>query len=63
MPLIQMSILEGRSKEAKKAAMKEVTDAVVRTLGVPPETVRVLIYEMPKEHWSVGGISKADESN
>lgn len=59
MPLVQVSILEGRSLEVKQTLIKEVTDAVTRTLGANPESVRVLIYEMPKEHWGVGGVSKA----
>lgn len=63
MPLIQVSILEGRSSEVKKELIKEVTDAVVRTLGANPEVVRVLLYEMPKEHWGVGGVSKAEQPN
>ncbi|GLV12544.1 4-oxalocrotonate tautomerase [Alicyclobacillus hesperidum] len=63
MPLVQMSILEGRSAEAKRALIREVTDAVVRTLGVQPDAVRVLLYEMPKANWAVGGVSKADSSS
>ncbi|WAH38066.1 2-hydroxymuconate tautomerase [Alicyclobacillus dauci] len=61
MPLVQMSILEGRSPEVKKELIREVTDAVVRTLGAKPEAVRVLLYEMPKEHWGVGGVSRAEQ--
>lgn len=58
-PLIQMHILEGRSPEVKKLLIQEVTDAVVRTLGANPAAVRVLLYELPPEHWGVGGKSKA----
>ncbi|GMA59910.1 4-oxalocrotonate tautomerase [Alicyclobacillus fastidiosus] len=61
MPLIQMSIIEGRPPELKKELIREVTDAVVRTLGAKPEAVRVILYEVPPEHWGVGGVSKADE--
>ncbi|MFB5190047.1 4-oxalocrotonate tautomerase [Alicyclobacillus fastidiosus] len=63
MPLIQMSIIEGRPPEVKKELIREVTDAVVRTLGAKPEAVRVLLYEVPPEHWGVGGVSKADEQD
>lgn len=63
MPLIQMSIIEGRPPEVKKELIREVTDAVVRTLGAKPEAVRVLLYEVPPEHWGVGGVSKADEQH
>jgi len=60
MPLVQISMLPGRSSEQKRALLAEVTDAVVRTCKVPPETVRVLVTEIPAEHWAVGGISRAE---
>ncbi|WP_374193404.1 tautomerase family protein [Rhizobium rhizogenes] len=40
--------------------MREVTAAVVNSLGVAPPAVRVLLEEVSPEHWSVGGISKAE---
>jgi 4-oxalocrotonate tautomerase len=60
MPLVQISMLPGRSPEQKRALLAEVTDAVVRTCKVPPETVRVLISEIAAEHWAVGGVSRAE---
>ncbi len=62
MPLIQVHLLEGRSPEAKKAFISEITNAAVRTLNAKPETVRVLLYELPPEHWAVGGETKADQT-
>lgn len=59
MPIIQMHILEGRSDALKQKLVAEVTDAVSRTLGNPPESIRVLLYEIPKSHWAVGGTSMA----
>jgi len=61
MPLIQMHILEGRSPEVKKQLIQELTDTVVRTLGANPAAVRVLLYELPAEHWGVGGKSRAEQ--
>ncbi|MCF8563191.1 4-oxalocrotonate tautomerase family protein [Alicyclobacillus tolerans] len=60
MPLIQMHILEGRTAETKRQLISEVTDAVSRTLGAKPESIRVLLYELPKEHWAVGGVTMAE---
>lgn len=62
MPLVQISMLPGRSAEQKRTLLAEVTEAVVRTCKVAPETVRVLITEIPAEHWAVAGVSRA-ESN
>lgn len=60
MPIIRIEMLEGRSPEKKAALIQRVTEAVLETLGVESEQVRVLLYDIPHEHWSVGGRSKAE---
>ncbi len=55
MPLAQISILEGRSKEMKTDLIREVTKAIGRSLNAPEESVRVVIYEVPKSDWGIGG--------
>ena len=62
MPLVQISMLPGRSAEQKRALLAEVTEAVARTCKVAPEQVRILIAEIPAEHWSVAGISIAESA-
>jgi 4-oxalocrotonate tautomerase len=57
MPLVQIHILEGRTPELKKKLITEVTNAVINSLDAPRENVRVVIYEVPKSHWSVGGVT------
>lgn len=56
MPEILVHIAEGRTAEAKKALMKDITDAVVKNFGVPPERVVVQIVESPKDSKSRGGV-------
>ncbi|MFK5950456.1 MAG: 2-hydroxymuconate tautomerase family protein [Methylococcales bacterium] len=60
MPLIQATIIEGRSLEQKKMFYEKVTAVAVETLNVKPVQVRVVINEVPATNWAVGGISKAD---
>ena len=60
MPLVEVSLLEGRPKEKKLALIKAVTDAVESTLEVPRESVRVILREVPPEHWGVGGVAKSE---
>jgi len=55
MPIAQISIIEGRGKEARVELIREVTDAICRSLGVPRETVRVLVIEIAKDKWGIGG--------
>jgi 4-oxalocrotonate tautomerase len=56
MPEILVHIVEGRTAEAKKALMKDITDAVVRHFSVPAERVVVQIVESPRDSKSRGGI-------
>ena len=56
MPEILVHIVEGRSTEAKKALMKDITDAVVKHFGVVPERVVVQIVESPWADKARGGV-------
>ena len=56
MPEILVHIAEGRTAESKKALMKDITDAVVKNFGVPPERVVVQIVESPRDSKSRGGV-------
>jgi len=59
MPIVRIELLQGRTPKVKNELIARVTDAVVTTLGVDPDQVRVLLYELPPEHWAVGGQTKA----
>ena len=52
MPEIIIYLAEGRSKEAKKALMRDITDAVVKNLGVSVDAVVVQIVESSKDNKS-----------
>jgi 4-oxalocrotonate tautomerase len=56
MPEIIIYLAEGRARDAKKALMKDITDAVVKHFGVNPEAVVVQIVESSKDNKSKGGI-------
>ncbi|MEH6626696.1 MAG: 2-hydroxymuconate tautomerase [Motiliproteus sp.] len=57
MPIAQINIIEGRSDEQKENLIAEVTQAISRAIDAPPTTVRVIITEMPKQHFGIGGES------
>jgi 4-oxalocrotonate tautomerase len=59
MPLVQVSLIEGRTAEVGERLIAELTDTIVRVLEAPKESVRVILYEVPAERWGVAGISKA----
>jgi 4-oxalocrotonate tautomerase len=49
--------MEGRSDDQKEKLIEEVTKALASSLDAPQESVRVLITEMPKQHFGIGGQS------
>ena len=60
MPFAQIHIIEGRTDEQKRAVIEKVTAALVEAVGAPIETVRVLITEVPKSQWGIGGKTAKD---
>jgi len=61
MPVIHVSILEGRSIEVKRAYIKALTDCSVEVLQCTPESVSIVLSEMPFEHYGRAGKMKLDE--
>jgi 4-oxalocrotonate tautomerase len=57
MPIAQISIIAGRTADQKQRLAEQVTAAIVDALGAAPESVRVLISEVPANQWFVGGTS------
>ncbi|REJ16177.1 MAG: 4-oxalocrotonate tautomerase [Bacillaceae bacterium] len=57
MPFIQVHLLEGRSPEKKETLIYELTETVCKVLDAPKENVRIMIQEMPLEHWGIAGES------
>lgn len=60
MPLINIQVIEGRPQEKIDALMKNVTHTVSETLDAPKENVRVIVTEVPKTHWGIGGESASN---
>ncbi|NEU32137.1 2-hydroxymuconate tautomerase family protein [bacterium LRH843] len=63
MPIVQVHLLEGRTKEIKQQLISEITATVSRTLGNSPETIRVLLHDVPQENWGIAGIPISKRQN
>ena len=61
MPVIHVSIFEGRSIDVKRAYIKALTDCSVEVLRCKPENVTIVLSEMPFEHYGRAGKMKLDE--
>jgi 4-oxalocrotonate tautomerase len=62
MPIVQISMIAGRTPEKKERLIKKVTDAIVEALQIPADRVHIILNEVPKENIGHGGVplSKAD---
>jgi len=61
MPLIQVNMFEGRTVEQKRKLVVAVTEAVVKSLNVKPEVVRIILHDMAKHDYAVAGVLEADK--
>ncbi|EAC4812383.1 4-oxalocrotonate tautomerase [Listeria monocytogenes] len=60
MPFVTIQFLEGRSDDQKKALVSEVTEVVSKNLKAPKENIHVILEEMKKTDYGVGGVRKSD---
>jgi 4-oxalocrotonate tautomerase len=60
MPFAQIYLLEGRTEEQKRRVIEKVTDALCEAVDARRETVRVLILDVPKAQWGIGGQTAQD---
>ena len=58
MPIVEITMVEGRTIDQKKALLRSVTDAIVGSLSVPQGNVRIILREIPTAHFAVGGEAK-----
>ncbi|MCA8932412.1 MAG: tautomerase family protein [Rhodospirillaceae bacterium] len=59
MPIIDVTLIEGRSPAKKVRLIEELTDAAVRALDAPIESVRVIIREVPGYQFGAAGKPKS----
>ena len=62
MPIVQISMIAGRTPEKKEQLIKKVTDAIVEVLQISADRVQIIINDVPKENIGDGGVplSKMD---
>ncbi len=55
MPRVTVETDEGKTIEQKRGLVKEITEAVMKNLKVPAQSVTVVIRENKKENRAVAG--------
>jgi 4-oxalocrotonate tautomerase len=54
MPIVQVNVWEGFGQEKAKTVIQNITKVFVY-LGVPSHAVEVIVHEIQKSHWGIGG--------
>lgn len=57
MPLVQVSMRAGRPAENIRKMISAVTAAVAESLDASPESIRVIVTEVPLTHWATGDVT------
>lgn len=61
MPMVQITMLAGRSAEQKRKLAQRITDALVEEAGTKREAVMIAFHEVSKESYSSGGVLMSDK--
>ena len=60
MPFVSVKMLDGRSSDQKRRLVQAITDAMSDICDAKPEGTMVVIEEVPRDHWAVGGVLISD---
>ncbi len=60
MPIVTVAMYEGRTIDQKRGIVKGITDLIARVTGNPADSVHVVIDEVKRENWAIGGILQPD---
>ena len=60
MPLVEVTLAEGRTPAQIRALIHELHEAVVRAIDAAPSSVRVIVREVPTAHWAAGDVTLAE---
>jgi 4-oxalocrotonate tautomerase len=60
MPIVEVTLVHGRSPEQLRAMISAVTTAVFETVAAPVESIRVIIHEVPTTHFAAGDVTIAE---
>ena len=60
MPVIQITMSQGRTVEQKRELVRVFTREAARILNIKEVAVKILVYEVSKENWGNAGILGLD---
>jgi len=63
MPLIQVTMIEGRTAEQKHALLAAITQAVHETIGAPVDSIRAWVTDVPGDQFMTAGVLASDRQD
>jgi 4-oxalocrotonate tautomerase len=63
MPLVQVTMLQGRTADQKRKLAQRITDAMVEEAGARREAVVVSFVEVSTESYASGGVLIVDKKD
>lgn len=60
MPLIEVTLVQGRSPEQLRALIAGLTRVACETVDASLASVRVVVREVPPTHWAAGDVTIAE---
>ena len=61
MPVVQVTLLEGRTTEQKRKLAARITDAMVEEAGARKEAVVITFVDVSRESYASGGVLISDK--
>jgi 4-oxalocrotonate tautomerase len=61
MPLVQVTMLQGRTADQKRKLAQRITDAMVEEAGARRDGIIVTFVELSKESYASGGVLMVDK--
>ena len=62
MPMVQITMLEGRTTDQKRKIAKRITDALVEEGGARREAIAIAFHEVARESYASGGELMTDKT-
>jgi 4-oxalocrotonate tautomerase len=61
MPMVQITMLSGRTADQKRKIAQRITDVLVEDAGAKREAIMIAFHEVTRENYASGGILMVDK--
>ena len=62
MPVVQVYLYKGRSREVKKELVRRITQDFQEVANIAPESLHILFHDMEKDDWGNRGTLASEQS-